>query len=561
MVKSLRWRLQFWHAGVLTAVLAVFGTLVGGLQWRSRLQQIDADLERQAEMISTRVYRLLPPPQFWRGRRGGERRGEDRVRETAPPDAKPGTAPATTAEVAEKNDNRPSRSDQRPPWWNRERTGESSNRSTAPPGLGLPEEYLSLFSGDHGLYFVIWDREGKLLEKSAQAPVVPFPDLHVGTDHLPIRAIRTRDDLREAIHVSRFDTQVLVGRSLQGEVAALWRGMALVAGGGVAALLIGLVGGWWTLGRAIRPIGTMTATAQSISARNLSERINMSETDTELGQLAAVLNGAFDRLEQAFEQQQRFTADASHELRTPLSVILSHVELALNRRRSPEEYRAALEICQRASRRMKSLIDSLLVLARFDSGEPSLNLGQHDLAEIAREAIDLIRPLAEERQISLVLDAAPTVVRCDCERVSQVLMNLLTNAIRYNRDEGQVEVRVAAEGDSGHIRVSDTGEGIPAADLPHVFERFYRVDKARSRSAGGSGLGLAISKSIVEAHGGRIAVESELNHGTALDVWLPGVTKVRPESPSSEVIQAGAEMVSAPEDERNARSERAEQLS
>ena len=274
----------------------------------------------------------------------------------------------------------------------------------------------------------------------------------------------------------------------------------------------------------------MTAAADAISVRNLSERIDLQETDSELGQLASVLNRTFDRLQSAFEQQSRFTADASHELRTPLSVILANAELALSRPRSSEEYRAALETCRRASQRMKSLIDCLLMLARGDSGNSALEPSELDLEPVAKECLELMRPLAEERHIQLEATTAPTCVQGDRDRISQVLTNLLSNAIRYNHDEGQVHVGVAAENGAAILTVTDTGVGIPPEALPHIFDRFYRVDEARSRSEGGSGLGLAICKTIVEAHGGTITARNETQGGTTIEVRLP-----RRESPSQDL--------------------------
>jgi heavy metal sensor kinase len=279
----------------------------------------------------------------------------------------------------------------------------------------------------------------------------------------------------------------------------------------------------------------MTSAADAISVRNLSERIDLQETDSELGQLASVLNRTFDRLQSAFEQQSRFTADASHELRTPLSVILANAELALSRPRSSEEYRAALDTCRRASQRMKSLIDCLLMLARCDSGNSALEPSELDLEPVAKECLELMRPLAEERHIRMEATTAPLRVHGDRDRVSQVLTNLLSNAIRYNHDGGQVHVGVAAENGAAVLTVTDTGVGIPLEALPHIFDRFYRVDEARSRLEGGSGLGLAICKTIVEAHGGTITARSEPQGGTTIEVRLPRCESSAPGMTNDEI--------------------------
>ncbi|MEK6257487.1 MAG: ATP-binding protein [Planctomycetota bacterium] len=595
--RSLRWRLQAWHAVVLTGVLTVFGLVVYVTAWQNRLQQIDAELDRTAEVITSRLRRLFPWPQPFRGpgrwpapprpesnlanrsdktppdktpqrrddvvadpqvpninasretrepfpsrtSRAGERpqnlgpQGESASRRDQTPLRRENSAENAVSALTPANENRGPRetTENRSP-----RPGEWSGSPMPPPGsmpplgqwptpsLGLPDEFLQLFEGDEEtrLYFVIWDHQGKVLQKSDSAPEIVFPALKVGEDKLPVRFVRLRDAQREVIRVSSFDINLLVGRSIVKDLDAHHHTSLLRLVVGLAVLAAGLVGGWWSTSRAMRPIAAMTAAAESISAQRLSQRIDVQETDNELGQLAAVLNRTFDRLQASFEQQTRFTADASHELRTPLSVILAHADLALSRQRSPEEYRATLETCRSASRRMKSLIDGLLTLARFDSDASGLQFAEVDLESVARECIDLVRPLAAERQITMDADLKPTFLRGDRERLSQVITNLLTNAIRYNRDGGQVSVTVATENEAAVISVADTGIGIPADELPRIFDRFYRVDKARSRAEGSSGLGLSISKTIVTSHGGTIVAHSELDVGTTIEVRLPTKT-------------------------------------
>jgi heavy metal sensor kinase len=388
--------------------------------------------------------------------------------------------------------------------------------------LGLPDEFNHLFEGDeHSFYFIIWDRNGTILAKSKSVDQISFPDLHIQADGLPVRQARMREMHREVIHVSRFDINVLVGRSLYPDLAALHRaGLRLILTG-LGVLAIGLAGGWWFSSRAIRPIAEMSAIAESISVKNLSTRINVESTATELEQLGTVLNRTFDRLQAAFERQGQFTADASHELRTPVAVILSHAELALSRTRSPADYQNAIQACRRAAMRMKSLIDSLLLLARFDSGEPEIFWASTELDRLVIDAVDMLQPLAGERQVTLGYHADPLTIDADHDRLSQVVTNLLTNAIRYNKPGGRVDVEVCQEQEFAVIRVIDTGVGIPPDELPRIFDRFYRVDKARSIAEGGSGLGLSICQTIVEAHRGTIRATSELNVGTTIEVRLP----------------------------------------
>jgi heavy metal sensor kinase len=330
-----------------------------------------------------------------------------------------------------------------------------------------------------------------------------------------------RGVLREVFIITPPGEIILAGRSTAPELGELrlaaWRLVAV--GGGV--LLFGLAGGWWIATRAIRPIADISATATKIAAGDLSQRISAADTENELGRLASVLNSTFARLEAAFDQQARFTADAAHELRTPVSVMLTQTQSTLTRERDASEYRETVEACQRAAQRMRRLTESLLELARLDAGQETMKRVHFDLANTARECVELIRPLADERGIIIRCELAALKCEGDSERLAQVITNLLGNAVQYNKDHG--EVRVAAEYHDGTalLKITDTGHGIPAEDLPRVFERFFRADKARTGSSGHSGLGLAISKAIVEAHGGTIEVSSQPEVGTTFTVRLP----------------------------------------
>ena len=549
MFKSLRWRLQVWHAIVLLVVLTSFGGIVHNLHWQTRLQQIDAELDRTSGAVLSQMRRLLPMSRFWPGGRRARRPENSRPGDSRPDRPRPdfarpdgarpdGSSPEneigqrTQANVAavpappemprdEASTETPARfpSPGPPP--------PRRDRSFGDPGP-LPEEFQQLFQGDEEsrLYFAIWNAEGELLQSSESAPVIDYPNLHIGKDGLPIRTVRSRlggHIYREVIHAGMFDMNLLVGRSLERDLAAHHRSGLLLAASGLVILAAGVLGGGWLSSRAIRPIAEMTATAESISAQNFSERINAKDTDSELGKLATVLNGTFDRLQAAFERQSQFTADASHELRTPLSVITTHTELALSRPRSNEEYRGTIETCQRASLRMKSLIDSLLVLARFDSGVQSLKTDRLDLGPLIRDCVELVEPLASDRNVDIEYHMASCYVAGDRDRLSQVVTNLLTNAIRYNVEGGHVSVASRTDSGTAFISVTDTGIGIDGDQLSRIFDRFYQVDKARSRAEGSSGLGLSICKTIVEAHGGTIAATSSPGKGTTIEVRIEAV--------------------------------------
>ena len=312
---------------------------------------------------------------------------------------------------------------------------------------------------------------------------------------------------------------IWVGCSIAPELKELHRTTMKLTGIGGIILFFGLAGGWWIVSRSLRPVGAISSAAAKISGGDLSQRINVAEAESELGQLAAVLNSTFARLEASFAQQQQFTSDAAHELRTPVSVMLTQAQTALNRERTAPEYRETVETCQRAAQRMRRLIESLLALARLDAGQEQMKRLEFDLAKTAHDCVESVRPLADERGVKIICDLPPLPCAGDSERLAQVVTNLLTNAIQYNLPDGEVRVKLESQNGMAILTVSDTGRGIAAEDLPRVFERFYRADK--SRSTGGNGLGLAISKAVVEAHGGTIEVASKENAGTTFTVRLP----------------------------------------
>jgi two-component system OmpR family sensor kinase len=523
MFKSLRWRLQVWHAVVLLVVLGSFGAIVYRLYWETRLQQVDAELDRTASIVKSQLRRLLP--RFRLGPRRPRRTdGTKPEAEQSSPAESTFALPQARADQARNEPDPPrNESDTGKP---AEASGQASRDRPFPDPGPLPEEFQQLFHGeeDSRLYFVIWGGNGDLLQKSESAPPIDYPNLHVGADELPPRYARSRTSdqiYREVIHAGMFDLNFLVGRSLEKDLAAQHRSGLFLITTGLVILAAGTLGGGWLSARAIRPIAAMAATAESISAQNLTHRINVKETDSELGNLAKVLNRTFDRLQAAFERQSQFTADASHELRTPLSVIAAHTELALSRPRSNDDYRSAIETCRRASQRMKSLIDSLLILARFDAGTPSLREDQVDLVPLIGECVELVQPLANERGIRIEVAANECDVRGDRDRLSQVITNLLTNSIRYNVDAGHVRVATRVDGSRVVISVIDTGIGIAEDQLPLIFDRFYQIDKARSRAEGSCGLGLSICKTIVTAHRGTIVATSSFATGTTIEVRLP----------------------------------------
>jgi heavy metal sensor kinase len=380
--------------------------------------------------------------------------------------------------------------------------------------VDLAAEQVSYFDrdGENAPYYVIWDHSGRLIDQSHPALQVPFPGIAGTWD---------RGHGRELARTGPAGSLVLVGQGMQEEERRLARLLGIILTVGGVALVLTIGAGWLVTGRALGPIRRISESAAAVSASNLSARIDMAEMETELGALATTINSTFDRLQAAFDQQTQFTADASHELRTPLSVVLAQAELALKKDRSEEEYRQALDTIVRSARRMKSVVEGLLVLARADAGALSLVKAKIDLRDVVDESCQLLAPLAADRGVTLEVNLEPIVAEVDRARFAEAITNLLGNAIHYNRPDGRVEIRLRRHDSSAILQVADNGIGIPEEDLPHIFERFFRVDQARSRRAGGAGLGLAVTKWIVESHGGIIDVSSRIGAGTTFTVSLP----------------------------------------
>ena len=481
-LKSIRWRMQIWYGLIFLLVLAGFGVAAFQLERGRVFRRIDGELHQRLTFLGGALTPARRP--------------------------EPGQVPF----------GRPPR--QRPP---------------APIGqFELPPRAQFFFdeSDTNGFYYVIQDHEGKELARSANAPA-PRGAVHdpsfVRENGLPqLRPKRarplppeTRGTYRETEMVTPSGAHILVGCSIAPQLKELNLIALKLAGAGAVILLLGLAGGWWLASRAIRPIEDISATAVKISAGDLSQRISTQDTDSELGQLASVLNSTFARLETSFSQQRQFTSDAAHELRTPVSVLLTQTQTVLNRERSAAEYREAVEACQRAAQRMRRLLESLLELARLDAGQETLQRMPFDLARTAADCVEQIRPLAAERGITLHTEFSAADCLGDSERIAQVVTNLLSNAIHYNRENGLVRVRTNREGSFATVTVTDDGPGIAPEHKAHIFDRFYRVDAARTTAQGRTGLGLAICKSIVEAHGGTIEVSSQPGQETTFTVRLP----------------------------------------
>jgi len=329
--------------------------------------------------------------------------------------------------------------------------------------------------------------------------------------------------LSQPVDVGGQTTAVLqVARSEQGVEVALDRLLLLMGLAVPLTLLLAVAGGLFLASRALGPIDRITRTAARIGAADLSRRLALPASPDEVGRLAATFDRMLERLEEAFARQRRFTADASHELRTPLALLTSRADVALARPRTLAEYREALTGVRDDAARMAQLLGELLTLARVDRGQELLAREPVALADLVADTLAALEPLATDRQVALQVGALlPCIVTGDQTRLTQLLINLVDNALKYTPAGGRVTVGLARDADMALLSVADTGIGIPPEHLPRLFERFYRVDTARTRTAGGAGLGLAIAEWIVQAHGGTIAVTSQISGGSVFSVRLP----------------------------------------
>ena len=288
----------------------------------------------------------------------------------------------------------------------------------------------------------------------------------------------------------------------------------------VVFLAIG--GGYWLMRRSLRPVDEITERAEGITSSNLSERLPVIRTGDELERLSVALNRMIARLEDAFQHINRFSADASHELRTPLTILQLELEGIVNNHSLSGSLEEQIVSALEETHRMSRIVESLLTISRLDAGEAKLDRSRLDLSGLATSTADEMRVLAQEKSILLRTSTEENVcVQGDRTRLQQVIANLMDNAIKYTQEGGAVEVSVQNQGGKAVLEVVDNVVGIPATAIGHVFERFYRVDKARSRASGGAGLGLSIAKSICGAHSAEISVSSEEGRGSCFRVELP----------------------------------------
>jgi heavy metal sensor kinase len=290
-------------------------------------------------------------------------------------------------------------------------------------------------------------------------------------------------------------------------------GLALVA-------ILGCTGAYWFVGRALIPLQYASRTAERIQARTLHTRLALDGPDDEIKRLADALDSMLERLEQAFEMQSRFVADVSHELRTPLALLRTNLEVATENEQAT--LREVITTQERAVARLEHLVSDLLILAK--SEQPATPESEISLGPLIEEVLDEIKPTAKTRQVTLHLENNAEVIVCtndDGSLLMRAFSNLIENAIHYNHAGGEVVVALNQSSEFAQVTITDTGIGIAAEQLPHIFERFYRTDGSRARNKGGAGLGLAIASTIIQQHKGTIKVSSTPHKGSTFTVALP----------------------------------------
>jgi len=333
-------------------------------------------------------------------------------------------------------------------------------------------------------------------------------------------------DLRVLVSPVEIDEETVgaveVGLSKEEVQSTLAELLVIIAVAYPLALVTAGVGGVFLAGRALSPIDRVTRVARKISAEDLSQRLDMRLPDDEVGRLANTFDEMIARLDEAFRRQRQFTADASHELRTPLTAIKGQTEVALQRDRDADTYREVLRKVNSEVDRMIRLVGSLLTLARADAHQIPVARESVDLGRLVTDAVDQVRPAAVGKAISLDVRPNSAIrLRADQDLILQLMLNLLDNSVKYTPTGGRIEIACRAANGQAEVTVADTGPGISAEHLPHIFDRFYRVDKARTRAEGGAGLGLSISRWIAEAHGGTLRAESTPGEGSKFILRLP----------------------------------------
>ena len=380
-------------------------------------------------------------------------------------------------------------------------------------------EYASATPG--GNLMEVWNAQGQQIIASKTVSMEQSDSASAyGVQARPSGRYRT---FTTNVSVNGGQYRVLVATPMDATEATLSRVRMLLLWSTPVVLLLASLGGYWISRRALAPVDEITRAARVIGIQSLSQRLAVPASGDEIQRLSETWNGMLARLEAAVKRLSQFTADASHELRTPIALIRTTAELTLRRERSPETYREALRQVLLESERTTRLVEDLLLLARADAGLPSLPLERLELIPLVRDVCQQGQILAGARQleISAEIPDEPVFVEANDPALRRMLLLLLDNAVKYTPSGGRITLSVDRGPAGATVAVSDSGIGIPETALPHVFERFYRVDESRNRDAGGTGLGLSIAKWIAERHHASLEAESVLGQGSVFRIRFP----------------------------------------
>jgi heavy metal sensor kinase len=388
----------------------------------------------------------------------------------------------------------------------------------------------------------VWSASGEQIYRSRASAALPAPALSAVSTQPHYETIvanghRWRTLTRTAT-IGGLASVLRVARSEDRLQTQLWEILTVLVFGLPAVAALAGVGGYILARRALKPIDQIADEARRITADRLHERLSVPNQQDEIGRLAAVINETFARLETSFDRLRRFTADASHELRTPLAVIRGIGEVGLGATRTPAEYKEAIGSMLEEVDRLTTLVDTLLRLSHGDAGTIRLSREPVDLGQLTRDVVSSLSILAEERGQRIRVDAADrTIATVDRLVLREAITNLLDNAIKYSPSGSPIDVRVHVGRDQAIVDIADTGPGIAAEHRDRVFDRFFRLDEARSRDRGGTGLGLAIAKWAVEVHGGHITVQENPGGGSLFRMALPLIEPADTGKPQPRVSQ------------------------
>ena len=384
----------------------------------------------------------------------------------------------------------------------------------------LASRFIRITKADGGVLYLSQRTPDRLLDPA----LMPKPPRQSENEYASVAFLPNgKRVLVQVVPVSTPDGSFVVDvGSLYGPIEAVLSGLMTTFALWMPVIVAVAIGGGYLLTRrAMRKIDAITVQAEHISSNNLSERLPVFRTGDELERLTVALNRMMERLDDAFQHINRFSADVSHELRTPLTILRGELEAAVQHERLSPELLDLVGSALEETERLRTIVDQLLIVSRLDAGDVQMEKVALDLGQLATSTAEQMLLLAEEKSITVRCEAQPGVeVEGDRSRLKQVVVNLLDNAIRYTGEGGAISVSTATKNGWATLTITDNGAGIPAEALPHVFERFYRADKARSRYSGGSGLGLSIVNAICTAHRGEVEIASTEGVGTTVTIRL-----------------------------------------